>query len=245
MPFLSENLAALPGLSHAFACADDVDKPHDLFYCAQNHGATIIEVGQEHEAGVIAGDAVYTRTSRPIGIVTADCLPIFIGSETEPFVAAIHGGWQGLAAGIIETAFDTFRSAGVSVDDLQIALGPAIHSCCYEVSTPLVDTIEDTHGHLWRARPRPWSTSRKQAGQVPHADRATASHGEAWLDLSCYCRYLLGAAGINSAQIQTSQVCTYCAGPEWGSYRRRTDRSEQKKFQYSWISLGSSDSERV
>ncbi|MBA1201728.1 hypothetical protein G7009_08140 [Pseudomonas capeferrum] len=34
----------------------------------------------------------------------------------------MHGGWQGLAAGIIEHSFDRFRLAGVSVEDLQIAI---------------------------------------------------------------------------------------------------------------------------
>ncbi|MBA1201727.1 hypothetical protein G7009_08135 [Pseudomonas capeferrum] len=78
MPIFAKNLEALPGLTHGFGTVGDISKPSDLFYCAQKNGSTVIEVGEGQEAGVMPGDALFTRTARPIGIVTADCLPILI-----------------------------------------------------------------------------------------------------------------------------------------------------------------------
>ena len=156
MSYFSDNLDALPALEHAFCTVSDIRKPTTLFCCAQKHGANVIQVGDEDKSGVIAGDAIFTRTTRPIGIVTADCLPILIGSEKDKFVAAIHGGWQGLAAGVIENSLLAFRHAGICLGSLQVAIGPAIQSCCYEVGRDLVDKIEHAHGHLWHNRQAPW-----------------------------------------------------------------------------------------
>ncbi|PAA15272.1 hypothetical protein CJU81_03520 [Pseudomonas fragi] len=236
MAYFSESLDALPGLAHTFGNVSS-RTPATLFCCAQVHGAKVIEVGDGDESGIIAGDAIFTRTTRPIGIVTADCLPILIGSKKDKFVAAIHGGWQGLAAGVIENSFLALRLAGVSLDHLQIAIGPAIQACCYEVGKALVDRIELTHGHLWLGRQAPWSTTRAESVPIVGSCRAPVSHGEAWLDLTLYCFYLLEASGVKHEQIQTAGLCTYCSGPEWGSYRRRTHRSEAKTYQYSWIRL--------
>jgi YfiH family protein len=234
MAFFADNLNALP-VAHSFGGVWDTRKPAGLFYCAQKHGSTVIEVVDEEEAGVILGDAMFTRTTRPIGILTADCLPILIGSKADEFVAAIHGGWQGLVAGVIENSFSAFRLAGVSLENLQIAIGPAIHSCCYEVGRALVGKIEQVHGHLWRGRQAPWSSAHERSKMAADSRRAPASHDEVWFDLTLYCLYLLEASGLDRAQIQTAGICTYCSGQGWGSYRRRTHRSEDKTYQYSWI----------
>lgn len=234
MAFFADNLSTLP-VDYSFDGFRGERKPSGLFYCAQKHGAAVVEV-DEQEPGVIAGDAMFTRTTRPIGILTADCLPILIGSKADEFVAAIHGGWQGLTAGVIENSFSAFSIEGISLNNLQVAIGPAIQSCCYEFEWSLIDKIEKLHGHLWRGRPVPWSSERPQSKLADNLRLAPASHGEAWFDLTLYCLYLLEASGLDRAQIRTAGVCTYCAGQAWGSYRRRTHRLEKKTYQCSWIS---------
>ena len=54
----------------------------------------------------------------------ADCLPIAVAGDGG--VAMLHGGWRGLAAGIV--------GAGVeAVAGRAAAIGPGIGPCCYEV----------------------------------------------------------------------------------------------------------------
>lgn len=243
MPVFATNLKALPEIFHAFGIVDDCDKPGNLFYCAQQNGSTVIELANGEKAGVIAGDAIFTRTTQPIAVITADCLPILLSSTESRFVAAIHGGWQGLAGGIIENSFNSFRSAGVSLDSLRIAIGPAIQPCCYEIGLNLVEKIESVHGHLWRGKVAPWSASRRKFVQAISSCKAPVSNNEAWLNLVLYCFYLLEAAGVDVASVQAAETCTYCAGPRWGSYRRRTHQGGEKTFQYSWIGLQKGDSE--
>jgi len=67
--------------------------------------------------------------TRPLAIWAADCAPVMLfGSKGA--VVAVHAGWRGLAAGVLDTALDEFeaRDEQVAVG----ALGPSIHRCCYE-----------------------------------------------------------------------------------------------------------------
>lgn len=232
-----ENLKIISGISHSFCTADVAEKPHDLFYCAQQHGAGVIQVGAGQQAGAIAADAVFTGTTRPIAIVTADCLPILVGSSHDQFVAAIHGGWKGLVDGVIENSFNAFRKSGISLQYLHVGIGPAIQACCYEVDVPLIGKIESVHGHLWRGRPAPWSVAQRAASKTSLGVSAAATHANTWLDLPLYCKYLLEAAGVESEQVNVLDTCTYCSGLGFASYRRRTHFNESKAFQYSWIRL--------
>lgn len=237
--FTADNLCTLPNTSHSFGVAGVTNNPPDLFYSAQQHGAHVIQVGTNEVAGTIASDAIFTRTSRPIAVITADCLPILVGSSNDTFVAAIHGGWKGLMAGIIENSFNSFRESGISLKHLHVAIGPAIQPCCYEVSHSLIEKIESTHGHLWQKQTAPWSVYRHAAPENKHCAPATTSHDKRWLNLPHYCLYLLKAAGLDKRQIQTINTCTYCSPDTLGSYRRRTHFCETKTFQYSWIRINS------
>lgn len=64
---------------------------------------------------------------------TADCLPIaLIGDDG---VAMVHGGWRGLAAGIVANGVAALGGARAA------ALGPSARGCCYEVG-------EEVHEHF-------------------------------------------------------------------------------------------------
>jgi YfiH family protein len=229
--YLSEKLSAITYIEHGFSTATQDNLPTNLLHLHQQHSNTVVEAGSNDESGKIAADAVFTRSSRPISIITADCLPILVSSTTEPFVAAIHAGWKGLSTGIIKNSFSAFSLAGVDKSSLKVALGPCIMECCYEVQLQMIRDIESIHGALWAGDQPPWFSS-----QPAHSvNSAIATHGEAWLSLSRYCMLLLKAEGINPSQIEESAICTYCSDLGFGSYRRRQHRSEQKTFQYSWI----------
>jgi YfiH family protein len=68
-----------------------------------------------------------------LGIFTADCIPVLICSRNGEVKAAIHVGWRGLYAGIIESALGIFkRDFCVNPKDLKVYIGPHIRSCCYK-----------------------------------------------------------------------------------------------------------------
>ncbi|WP_263263862.1 polyphenol oxidase family protein [Pseudomonas entomophila] len=237
MVFISAALSNIRGVEHGFGTLDDKTRPPDLLYPDQQHGAGIVEAQGNEMAKAMKADALFTRSTRAIGVITADCLPLLVASTQVPFVATIHAGWKGLVAGCISNSIRAFVGAGIDTQALRFALGPSIGSCCYEVSLSLLRTIEAAHGHIWEGREVPWSWAQPAPAMRPHLQPAAPHGGDAWLDLRTYCQDLLMFEGIARSQIDGCAPCTYCSTPTLGSYRRRQQRAEGKAFQYSWIRL--------
>jgi YfiH family protein len=81
-------------------------------------------------------DAIYTKEPRVVcAVQTADCLPLLVCSRTHHCIAAIHAGWKGLAAGIIE---NSIKALDRSADDLLVWLGPAIGPQAFVVGPEVV-----------------------------------------------------------------------------------------------------------
>ncbi|MGX5793018.1 peptidoglycan editing factor PgeF [Pseudomonas sp. E2-15] len=233
----ANNLGALPGVDHGFCSIDDPLRPDEVFICKQVHSATVIEWQPDQVANTVEADGVLTRAHPPIAVITADCLPILIAAKSGEMVAAVHGGWKGLQSGIIANAVQQFTAEGIAVDQLQVAIGPSIKPCCYEVSEGFITQFQTDQGHLWRDGQAPWRFEQpapRLAPQIapPHARQT----GSAWFDLSGYGVMLLQAAGVKREQIEVSEMCTYCTSPSFASYRRRTHHPEEAKtLIYSWI----------
>jgi hypothetical protein len=66
----------------------------------------------------------------PALVFTADCLPITLIADGA--VAALHGGWRGLADGIVAEGVKAVREIG-GQGPITALLGPAARGCCYEV----------------------------------------------------------------------------------------------------------------
>lgn len=233
----AESLAAIPGIDHGFCSIDDPLRPDDVFICKQVHSASVIEWQAGQVPNTIEADGVLTHHTHPIAVITADCLPILFASKTGERVAAVHGGWKGLQRGIIANVMQRFAAEGIPANQLQVAIGPSIKPCCYEVSEGFIAEFQIDQGHLWQHCMAPWSLEqpaplRSPEISPPHARQA----GSAWFDLSGYGLLLLQAAGIKREQIDVSEVCTYCTSPTFASYRRRTHHpAEAKTLIYSWI----------
>ncbi|WP_426135423.1 peptidoglycan editing factor PgeF [Pseudomonas sp. PWP3-1b2] len=226
----ADNLGALAGVDHGFCTINDPLRPDDVFICKQVHSASVIEWQAGQVSNTLEADGVCTAAHQPIAVITADCLPILIAAKNGDRVAAVHGGWKGLQAGIIANAVQRFADEGITVDQLQVAIGPSIKPCCYEVSDAFIAQFPADQRHLWHlTQPSPLL-----APQIPppHARQP----GSAWFDLSGYGLMLLLAAGVKREQIEVSEVCTYCTSPTYASYRRRTHNPEEAKtLIYSWI----------
>jgi hypothetical protein len=80
--------------------------------------------------GLAEGDAVATPIAAVATAVhVADCLPIALGGDGA--VAMLHGGWRGLAGGIVAAGVRALRQLGAE-GELQAAIGPGVGGCCYE-----------------------------------------------------------------------------------------------------------------
>lgn len=160
----------------------------------QVHGAGVVHVDDWYDG--IEADAAWTnRAGQVAAIRTADCLPILIAEVDAEIdtgcVAAVHAGWRGLAAGVIEAAV-----VRLPADPGRLAawIGPRICAACYEVGADVRDAL---------------------AG---YSDAFAPGRQDRWqADLPAIARAQLRAAGIGS--ITDSGLCT-AEHPKLSSARR-------------------------
>jgi YfiH family protein len=143
-PFESLNLSSMVGDDEdavranraRFAAAAGFE-PEQLVLTKQIHGAGVLQVGAIRSWQTLEpGDALVTSEKNvAVGVLTADCVPVLLAGHDR--VAAVHAGWRGLVAGVIEAAV-------AEVGDIRAAwVGPSIHACCYEVGPEVIEAFRD------------------------------------------------------------------------------------------------------
>lgn len=75
----------------------------------------------------------------PIGVLTADCVPLVMYSPDIEGKAAVHAGWKGTLGGIVDNTLDVLEDHGADLSSLVAAIGPAIHVESYEVDRDFAD----------------------------------------------------------------------------------------------------------
>ena len=104
--------------------------PRWLHQVHGNHVEKFDAVADTNDAEPKADAAVTHTPGVVLAILTADCMPILLCADDSAEVAAVHAGWHGLAAGVIEACVGRLRTPRSRM----IAwLGPAIGSGSYEV----------------------------------------------------------------------------------------------------------------
>ncbi|MBY0401244.1 polyphenol oxidase family protein, partial [Myxococcota bacterium] len=119
-------------------------------------------------------------------------------------VAAIHAGWRGLAAGVIEAGIAAMDRP---VAELAAAVGPAARDCCYEVDEPVARALAERYARLLSGVLKPGRPGRP---------------GRYQLDLPGLAIRVLGRIGLGSERVGGAVcLCTICSpGPRFESYRR-------------------------
>lgn len=167
----------------------------------QVHGAQVTSVVK---AGpVVCSDGVCTRNKDLLlNVLVADCLPILMVDPVTRSVAAVHAGWRGTVAGIVQAAVRKMKCEyGVNTSDLHVAIGPGICGSCYVVDRPVINRVQSL-----------------QVADVAIAQRASP---EQWyLDLVEVNRQLLLLEGVPDEYIYNSGLCTQEREDLFYSYRR-------------------------
>lgn len=98
----------------------------------QVHGTTVIDAAAATAAGAVpvADAACSAQPGVVCAVLTADCLPVILCDRDGRQVAALHAGWRGLVAGVIERTIEVMQLPG---EALLAWLGPAIGPAAYQV----------------------------------------------------------------------------------------------------------------
>ena len=107
---------------------ENLNLPGDPDWIRQTHGTHVVILEQDQKRDA---DAAITRQPGRIAVVmVADCLPILVASRDGSEVAAIHAGWRGLQAGVIQSTLGAMNSP---CESLLAWIGPAISQANFEV----------------------------------------------------------------------------------------------------------------
>jgi YfiH family protein len=184
--------------------------PAEPLWLRQVHGTKVIEAdtaGGNPEADA----ALARRPGKVCAALTADCLPLLLCDQAGTTVAAVHAGWRGLCAGVIE---QTLQAMGRSPMDVLAYLGPAIGPEAYEVGAEVREAFIATDPE-----------GESEAAFVPGAP------GKFYADLYALARRRLARGGVS--KVFGGKYCTYTERERFYSYRR--DGATGRMASLIWI----------
>jgi YfiH family protein len=184
----------------------------------QVHGDHIVEIKDRKLKEAGEADGMVTGEANVfLGVLTADCVPLLFVAAEQRLVAAVHAGWRGTLAGIAEKTVRLLKSQyGVVANGLEVALGPSIGPCCYEVN-------EDVTGPLMKK----WGKLMTPSIRV--------SEGKSFIHLRRLNRDILRAAGVPGNQLYQVGPCSSCTEEEFFSYRRERSKTGRQISFVGWL----------
>jgi YfiH family protein len=200
-------------------------KPWPLVTLRQIHSDLIYCVAELPKEPLV-GDGLITRIRGILlAIQTADCLPVILVDTKLRAVGVFHAGWRGTVKRIVEKGVGEMRRCfGTLPRNIKAAIGPGIHSCCYEVGEEVRQRFESQFayaGDLFHEIKE--SDPVREKYPLLFLSARAPGHGELppkiFLDLVEANRHQLLDAGVASRNITASALCTSCHPDLLFSYR--------------------------
>lgn len=120
----------------------------DVITAQQVHGDTIVTVRSPKPMDFEDADGMITDVPNlPIGILTADCVPVLYADIHHKVVAAVHAGWKGAFLKIHLKMIQKFNALGIPTNQVKAVIGPSIQQGSYEVDHAFYDRFVSQH-HL-------------------------------------------------------------------------------------------------
>lgn len=190
-----------------------------------------IEFALEHhtpESGLCSADGLISeQPEQAVWVATADCTPVLIADTHTGQVSAVHAGWRGTAQRIVPQAIDRLLQSGSQLENLRIAMGPAIAGQVYQVDINVagevgLSIIEGSNFEEIVS----FLKSHPSSPILPDTEE-----GKVKLDVRMINLLQLQQLGIAESAISIAPYCTYQTPDYFFSYRR----NPQKLVQWSGI----------
>lgn len=163
----SQLLLQLEGIDHFSSTKATLHAEDGIWMPRQVHGTCIAEIRKEQDAptDIPEADAVISnRVGLWIGVRTADCVPVLLYDPQQNVVAAVHAGWRGTVAHIVQKTIQRLKAEyGCMPENLYAMIGPSISPECFEVGTEVAEEFKKAgRGECISSAPLP--------GRKPHID---------------------------------------------------------------------------
>jgi hypothetical protein len=131
-------------------------EPQALATVQQEHTTTVVVIDDAWtaEAPPVVADAMVTnRPGVALGILTADCAPVLLADPRANIIAAVHAGWRGALAGVLDNTVAAMVKLGAKPSRIAAAVGPCIAHRSYEVGPefPAAFLADDPDNHFFFA----------------------------------------------------------------------------------------------
>ncbi len=185
------------------------EMPIEPRWLHQVHGTQVVRWGSsDFDAGPPDADAIISDQPSSLCVVrTADCLPLLLCASDGSEIAAVHAGWRGLAAGIVDA---TLEAMDTPAQDVMAWMGPAISQPAFEVGLEVRDSFSS------------WGDT--EAWFLPN------KRGRLQADLVGLARARLREIGVSA--VYGDGLCTYADPERFYSYRRDGETGRLLSFIY-------------
>ncbi|KKQ80072.1 MAG: Multi-copper polyphenol oxidoreductase, laccase [Parcubacteria group bacterium GW2011_GWC2_38_7] len=181
---------------------------NNLITLNQPHGNNVVIVGVDsvgcgakQRDWLIGYDGLVTNDPKVIlGIETADCLPIFLFDPISKVIGLAHAGWRGVHTNIVSSLIETSLILGSKIENIRIAVGPHIQSCCFKVQNDVADQFK-----------------------LLLSESVLEKEGRIYVDLQKVIVSQLKEKGIIDENILMSHECTCCLNDKYYSFRREKE----------------------
>ena len=175
-----------------------------------NVDATLLHSTPNERQQLLDGyDALMTNLKGAcIGVSTADCIPVLVYDTRRHVAAAIHAGWRGTVARIVEKTLHAMKASyGTEASEVVAIIGPGISLRNFEVGQEVYDAFANADFDMAMiARRYPCKTDPRK---------------EKWhIDLPLCNKSQLMRTGIKEQNILCSGICTYDNADDFFSARR-------------------------
>ena len=229
----------------------------EAFRVKQVHGNTVLPTGNltplsqnrsaSPESGEVCGDLTppllkeadglrTEKSGEAVWVASADCSPVLIADSATGQVAAVHSGWRGTAKAIVPCAIAQFLGNS-QLQNLRIAIGPAIAGSVYQVSQEVAAEVglsihPENIPSEELTQPETLASVLDWLQQIPSSPIvADPEPGKMRLDVRQVIGLQLEQIGIEPDQVAIAPHCTYQNPQQFFSYRR----DGLKKVQWSGI----------
>ncbi len=184
----------------ASALGSDVSR---MFSAKQIHSSIVEAVTKNDLGRYFECDGFVTNEKGLLLTVkVADCVPILL-YDGIGVIGAVHAGWRGTVSGIAVNAVKKMISLGAAAENIKVAIGPCIHSCCYEVDIPFVNAVKES----------------EYGSELLQFVTPSDKEGYFYADLPEMNRHLLALSGIKNENINICPSCTCCESDRFFSHR--------------------------
>ena len=107
-----------------------------LILVKQTHSTKIININSHNYNKKHTADGIITKDKEiAIGVLTADCAPIFIFDKKNEIICCLHSGWKGTLNNIVKNGIQSISKNKIKKDDLIAIIGPCLSKKNFEVNS--------------------------------------------------------------------------------------------------------------